>query len=165
MTNQTPWPALAPAAEPALPFSLARCTAAGGHRGLEDMQFREMALAFGASGGLASCNELAHVLRRRTRQPLELLTRLIGERQALSFEWQARTMLPLFQFDLPALALRSTVTPVIAELSDTFDAWDLALWFAQANEWLHGRAPVTLIEHAPRWVLEAARADRYIARG
>ncbi len=165
MTSLTSWPTLADVTESVLPFSLAPRPASTMQRRLEDVQFHEMTRAFSQTGGVVSCNELIRLLRRRTAEPLKVLARWIGTRQALSFDWQTCTMLPLFQFDLPEPALRSTVTRVVAELSDTLDCWDLSLWFAQANDWLDGHSPVSVIDREPCWVLEAARADRYVARG
>ena len=132
---------------------------------LEDRQFLEMEQAFRATGGLVSGDELARRLRRHADQPISTLARWIVERRALSFAWQTRTLLPMFQFDLSDMTLRPTVTAVARELKDVFDDWDLVLWFARPNVWLSDSAPVDLIAADAPAVLDAARADRFIALG
>ncbi len=83
----------------------------------------------------------------------------------LLVEWRSQTLLPLFQFDLPSARLRAPVAAAVRELSDVFDDWDLAHWFAQPNVWLGNAAPATLVDAHAGAVLAAARADRFIARG
>jgi len=132
---------------------------------LEDRQFLEMEQAFRASGGIAGGDELASRLRRRSEQPISMLARWIVERRAVSFPWRSQTLLPLFQFDLSTMTLRPAVVETVCELKDVFDDWDLALWFARPNAWLSDSAPVNLIEVDTAAVLNAARADRFIAQG
>lgn len=134
-------------------------------RWLEDRQFHVMEQAFRATGGVVCGDDLATLVRSRSEQPVSIIARWIVERLAVSFEWQAQTMLPMFQFDLPGLTLRPRVAAVVQELRDVFDDWDLALWFAESNAWLCGAAPVDVIGGDPVAVLDAARADRFIARG
>lgn len=62
------------------------------------------------------------------------------------------------------MSLRAEAAAVLAELSDAFDDWDAALWFAQPNSWLQGCAPVDLITLDPSSVYQAAWADRFVAR-
>jgi hypothetical protein len=132
---------------------------------LEDRQFLEMEQAFRASGGIASGDELAGRLRRCSEQPISVLARWIVERRAVSFPWQSQTLLPLFQFDLSTMTLRPAVIETVCELKDVFDDWDLAMWFARPNAWLSDSSPVNLIEVDAPAVLNAARADRFIAQG
>ena len=101
----------------------------------------------------------------RSWQPISLLARWIVGREVISFDWQSTTMLPLFQFDLSSMTMRQSVTELLHELTEVFDDWDLALWFAQPNSWLDQQAPVALLNLDPKGVLDAARADRFIARG
>ncbi len=72
--------------------------------------------------------------------------------------------MPLFQFDLADMSLRPAAASVIGELSGAFDELDLAAWFAEPNAWLANAAPMDALESDPLAVLQAARADRYIAR-
>ena len=134
-------------------------------RRLEDRQFLEMDAAFRSSGGLLCGDSLATLMRGRLEQPVSVIARWIVERRAVSFEWQARTMLPVFQFDFTNSTLRDSIVEVVKELRDVFDDWDLALWFAQSNACLGGAAPVDVIHADPKAVLATARVDRFIARG
>jgi hypothetical protein len=45
------------------------------------------------------------------------------------------------------------------------DAWELAQWFSDPNQWLHGARPADLIRSNPFAVIQAARADRFIMAG
>ena len=71
----------------------------------------------------------------------------------------------MFQFDLNDLSVRPGLQQVLAELSGEFDDWSLAAWFAEPNSWLDDQRPVDLIATDLRSVVEAARADRFIAAG
>lgn len=131
----------------------------------EDFQYREMERAFHSSGGIVSSDEVTGLLCARTSQPISMLARWIVAHNVLSFDWQSRTMLPLFQFDLHTMTVREAVTDVIRELVPVMTDWDAALWFAQRNAWLGNSAPVDTFERDARAVFEAARAERYLARG
>ena len=131
----------------------------------EDFQYREMELAFHSSGGIVSSDEVTDLLQARTSQPISVLARWIVAHNVLSLAWQSRMMLPLFQFDLHTMTVREAVTDVIRELVPVMTDWDAALWFAQPNAWLGNSAPVDTIEADARAVFEAARTERYVARG
>jgi len=132
--------------------------AAGGHQ-------LAMVDAYRRTGGLVSGNEVALLLRRHSTQPLSLLARWIVTRRVVSYVWQSEIMVPLFQFDRRDMSLRQASSEVVDELAGTFDDWELAAWFTQPNSWLHDAAPVELIDVDQAAVLQAARADRFIARG
>ncbi len=51
------------------------------------------------------------------------------------------------------------------ELAGAFDAWDLCCWLAAPNSSLDDRAPLDVLESDPGAVLQAARVDRFVARG
>jgi hypothetical protein len=63
------------------------------------------------------------------------------------------------------MSLRRETGQVVDELAGTLDDWELAAWFARPNSWLQNSAPVELIDVDQPAVLQAARADRFIARG
>lgn len=134
-------------------------------RRLEDRQFLEMERGFAASGGLVCGDELARRLRRYSGQPLSTVARWIVERRAVSLAWEAQTLLPMFQFDRADMTLRTSVTATIHELTDVFDAWHLALWFARPNTRLSGRLPADVIAVDGAAVLDAARAERFTFLG
>lgn len=128
-------------------------------------QYGLMERAFRAGGGFIGGDELAHLLRSRSWQPISLLAHWIVGREVISIDWQGTTMLPLFQFDLSTMTVRPRVTEILRTLTEVLDDWELALWFAQPNGWLDDQAPVDVLDFNPRGVLDAARADRFIARG
>lgn len=128
-------------------------------------QYALMRHAFRLGGGIVASDELARLLRSRFWQPISLLARWIVKREVINFEWQSTTLVPLFQIDLSTMTIRPQVGEVLHELAGVFDDWDLALWFAQPNAWLDNMAPVAVLDIDANAVLDAARADRFIARG
>lgn len=132
---------------------------------LEDRQFLAMELAYRLHGGFATGDELTRRLRRHVDQPLSRLAKWIVARDVVCISWQAQTLMPLFQFDLAGMTVRSDATRILRELTDIFDDWEIAVWFSQANQWLADRTPVDALVDDPAAVLDAARADRFIARG
>jgi hypothetical protein len=129
------------------------------------MQHLAMVDAYRRSGGLLSGDEVALLLREHASQPLSVIARWIVTRRVVSYVWQSQTLVPMFQFDRSDMSLRRGTSEVVDELADTFDDWELAAWFAEPNSWLHGAAPVEMIEVDQRAVQQAARADRFVARG
>ena len=121
--------------------------------------------AFSDIGGVVNGDALASLWRGCTEQPISLLARWIVQREVISFSWHSQTLLPLFQFDLETLQVRPGVPQVIAELREAFDDLELADWFTRPNSWLQGSTPARRFESDLRAVLQAARADRYVALG
>jgi hypothetical protein len=130
-----------------------------------DTRANEVLQAFRRTGGLVSGDELTLMLRRRTSQPISMLARWIVERRVVSFAWQDEYLLPMFQFDRADMGVCRPVSAVLDEFDGTFDDWDLATWFALPNAWLGDDAPVDVLPRDPHAVLQAARADRFIAPG
>ena len=130
-----------------------------------DSRAADVLAAFARSGGVADRSEITLMLRRRTSQPISMLGRWIGEQRVVSFEWRGDLVLPLFQFDRADMGVRAPVSAALNELDGAFDDWELATWFALPNAWLDDRAPVDAIDDDPEAVRQAARADRFIARG
>ena len=82
-------------------------------------------------------------MRRQSEQPLATLAQWIGDGRAVSFAWQGRAMLPMFQFEPSTMSLWPSASAGVAwQLQAVFDGWELALWFAQPNAWLSDWAPV-----------------------
>jgi hypothetical protein len=94
-----------------------------------------------------------------------MLARWIVERRVVSFGWHGEYLVPMFQFDRADMTVRRPVSAILDELDGTFDDWDLATWFALPNTWLDDEAPVDVVLRDPHATLQAARADRFIARG
>jgi len=112
-----------------------------------DDQFVAMLNAYRGSGGLDA----------------DTLANWIAEREVIGFEWQSRTWLPIFQFNRFDMTRPPALGQVLAELIPVYDPWKLANWFAQPNPWLADRVPADALEQDPSAVLEAVRADRFIA--
>jgi hypothetical protein len=116
-------------------------------------------------GGVASGDELVGLFCGASAQPISRIARWIVDRRLVRIPWRSQTLLPLFQFDLDGNSLRPGIEQITAELSGVFDDLDLAIWFAQPNTWLDGAAPAHVFNHDLPTVLEAARADRFVATG
>lgn len=130
-----------------------------------DEQFIQMLDSYRGCGGLARAEEVLAWLEGEVEQGLFRLARWIALRQVVSFEWQAQTWLPLFQFDRRDMSLRPALAPVVAELCGVFDAWELAHWFARPNSTLAGLTPAETLRDDPASVLQAARTDRFAIEG
>lgn len=125
--------------------------------------------AFTDTGGLASSDELAEMLRREGPRAgysqVSQVARWIVSREVLAFGDGYGWTLPLFQFDLRAGAPRPAMPPLLAELRALFDDVDLSLWFVTPNRWLAGARPALAMLDDPQCVLLAARAERFAAHG
>ncbi len=119
---------------------------------------------FEAAGGWATGDEVASRMRTGLDQPVSALARLITTRRVVSFRCQADIVLPLFQFE-PGMRVRDDVANIIAELAPVYDDLELAAWFSRPNPWLENATPVEAISADLASVVNAARADRFIAAG
>lgn len=128
-----------------------------------DDQFVAMLNAYRGSGGLARKESLLALSSRRCGLDADTLETWVAQREVIGFEWQSRTWLPLFQFNLFDMTRPPALGQVLTELIPVYDPWELASWFAQPNPWLADRVPADALEHDPSAVLQAARADRFIA--
>ncbi len=123
-----------------------------------DREFIAALDALRSSGGLAPAEELLTSFRRGCGHELATLARWIVARQVVSFTWQARTWLPLFQFDPADMSPKRELAPVLAELNAVYDEWEAARWFATPNTWLAGCTPAAMVATDLPAVLLAARA-------
>lgn len=120
---------------------------------------------FSATGGVIGGDELTGLLRKASDQPISLLAHWIVSGEVLNLNIDSENYLPRFQFDFDHMTVRPGVRDVIAELRAPFDDWELAQWFTRTNNWLDGRSPAEAIAASPADVLQAARADRFVAMG
>jgi len=132
-------------------------------RRLEDRQFLEMGSAFGAQGGWVSGDEMSRRLRRHWDQPISVLASWVTKREIVNIARNSGLLIPVFQFGSQDLRIRPVVQAVLAELGSVFDDWEIAVWFAQPNAWLHQQRPLDLAARDDDAVIHAARADRFIA--
>ena len=130
-----------------------------------DRDFAVMVAAFRDSGGLARGDDLARQLEEHGRGDAARLARWIALRELFCFERHGSIWIPMLQFALRDLSIKPAARRVYLELGRVFDGWALALWYAQRNAWLQQRRPVELLDTDLDAVLEAARADRFIAAG
>jgi hypothetical protein len=149
-----------------------------------DAQFIAMLNVYRASGGLARAQEVA-AMCRCAGTGLGTLAQQIIERKVVCLEWQSRIWLPLFQFQRPGMTLLPGLGAVLSELVAIYDDWDIANWFSRPNPWLADCTPADALlgqectsppdanqsvmhRHRPgvaSEVLNAARAERYVAAG
>ncbi len=132
---------------------------------LASRQVAAMLSGYRSTGGVASGEIIASLLRQHSEQPISLLARWIVSRKVVSFVWRSQTHLPLFQFDLNRMEIRPGAQSVMAELARAFDDWEMANWFALPNSWLAGAVPADALASDSQAVLHAARADRFVAIG
>lgn len=130
-----------------------------------DAQFRGLRSAYGQSGGLARGDDLARLLQDRQQGDFVSLARVLVAREVFGFKWRDQLWVPMFQFELRDLSIKRAHRPVLAELAPVFDNWSLADWFARPNSWLGSQSPVQMLGSNLAAVLNAARADRFIACG
>ena len=150
-------PALAPATREAAAVGFG---AVANSRG-----FVTMLSDYHASVGLARGNSLGHLLDHWQCGNFISLARLIAADEIFSFNWRAETWIPMFQFDLRDLSVKPGLRRILAELKPVFNDWELAVWFLQCNPSLESARPVDLVDSDLAGVLQAARADRFIAAG
>ena len=131
--------------------------------------FHALMTAFRASGGIARADDLARLLcDRADGGPGDLdLTELLKRAEVFGFAWSGSVWLPMFQFDLRRLSVQRAPQRVRAELlgACALSDWECATWFARPNTALNLRAPVDLLVTDLPGVLDAARADRWVANG
>jgi hypothetical protein len=130
-----------------------------------DLQFIALLDSYRPSGGLARAQETLGAFQRRGGPSPPTLAGWVARREVVSLDWHGQSWMPMFQFDLAAMAPVPQLAPVQAELNAVYSPWALAAWFAQSNPWLEGERPAdVLVSHAAD-VLNAARADRFVALG
>lgn len=128
-----------------------------------DKEFVQMLNGFRSSGGLARLQEVAELCAHRGGSDIAVLSACIARKEIICVEWQSQGWLPLFQFNPLDMTIRPQIEPVVAELSCIYSPWDLAFWFSQPNAWLACRAPADSLMSDLATVVQAARADRFIA--
>jgi hypothetical protein len=134
---------------------------------LEHEQFAYMQEALRPHGGMILSEAAVEIAREFCEQPISRLARWIVDGAIVTLLWHGRTWVPMFQLQTHKhdLALRIGCVRAVAELREAFDDWEIVVWFATPNGWLNDQAPVAMLNHDESRVVEAARADRFIARG
>jgi hypothetical protein len=127
--------------------------------------FAALLAAFRATGGTARGDDVARLLEDHGIGDFISLARLIAGGEVFGFEWRNTVWIPMFQFELRDLSVKPAAHQLLSALGNGFEGWTCAAWFARPNSWLSHRAPVDLVATHLDEVLEAARADRFIAVG
>ena len=127
--------------------------------------FDAMLVAYRATGGIARGDNLARLLQECGRGDYVGLARLIVSRAVFAFRWHDMLWIPMFQFRLRDLAIRSGNRQVLAEIPADVEGWALAAWFARPNGLLNDEKPVDLLDADLPAVLNAARAERFVGAG
>lgn len=128
-----------------------------------DCLFMDMLDAYRCSGGLARAQEIFTIYKSQNGADVATLARWIVKREVISFDWQSKVWLPLFQFNRVRMAPHAGLQPVLAILNPVFTPWETALWFTHPNPWLDGCTPANSLETGAQSVLHAANADCLIA--
>ena len=127
-------------------------------------QLAVMKHAFRLHGGFLDTDEVALRLRCSCDQPITRLARWIVSRSIVCISWEAKTLIPVFQFVDADMAIRPSCTAILAELLDVLDNWEIGLWFAAPNPRLGFATPVAILAQEGPEVLRAARRDRFLAQ-
>ncbi|WP_377156351.1 hypothetical protein ACFJIX_29210 [Roseateles sp. UC29_93] len=143
----------------------ARCFVEAAFRRIEAQRLDDLVQSYRRSGGLIEANALALHLRERCDQPISRLARWIVGRDIVVVAGHGALLVPLFQFDADTGEVLVVVRQVLDELNGAFDDREVADWFVQPNCWIDDHWPLDLLRSDPAAVVEAARADRFIARG
>ena len=154
----------APSFEPFAPLFAANASRAPLAKGV-DMQFIALLDAYRPSGGLARTQEALELFTRRSGPDLATVARWMVAREVLCLDWHGQSWMPMFQFDLVGMVPLPQLTAVLDELNPVYTPWALAAWFAQPNSWLDGERPADVLVSNYAGVLDAARADRFVALG
>jgi Protein of unknown function (DUF2384) len=126
-------------------------------------EFEAMHEAFRRSGGMMQAGDLARLLQERRHGQSASLSGLLRSAEVFAFTWASSLWVPMFQFDLSDLSVKWAPRCVRIELGLADDPWAVAQWFSQPNSWIGNRRPLDLIDTDVREVLNAARADRFVA--
>ena len=127
--------------------------------------FNAIVSAYRLSGGTATADDLELMLEKKRKGRFVSVSQQILLRNIFSFEWQNQYWVPMFQFYPQDLTVKREVMRVVHELTAVLDNWTLALWFTEPNSWLNNRRPVDMMDRHFLKVLNAARADRFVAAG
>lgn len=130
-----------------------------------DLQFIALLDAYRPSGGLARTQETLELFMRRDGPDLATVARWMTQREVVCLDWNVQSWMPNFQWDLVNMAPLPQLAPVLVELNAVYSHWALAAWFAQPNPWLEGERPAEILVSHAADVLNAARADRFVALG
>jgi hypothetical protein len=126
-------------------------------------QFMEMLDSYRSTNGIARAQEVFTMYKVSHGNDVATLARWIVKREVVSFDWQSKVWVPLFQFDRADMSILPGMDSVLSILNPIFDPWEMAIWFSQPNRRLQGKSPALALASDPHGVLNAADTDRFIA--
>ena len=129
-----------------------------------DATFAAMRAAYQARGGFAGGDDLARLLEDRGRGDFASLAKQIVSGEVFGFELRHTFWIPMFQLT-DDLTVKPGLKAVLAELASEYDGERLAAWFVEPNGWLDDAQPIDVLDSDAAEVLQAARADRFVATG
>lgn len=131
----------------------------------DELEVAALRLAYEDVGGIGRGDEIGRLLADHRPGTFISMAQLVTDEDIFGFEWEGFLWLPMFQFAMRDLAIEAAPRQVRAELGDGFDGWALSAWFVEPNSWLAKSRPIDLIGSHLEAVLQAARADRFVATG
>jgi hypothetical protein len=138
-----------------------------------DTLFLDLLARYRPWRGLSRYSEVSRVLAAQDGLSCMALAGWITDGTVFGFEWGGDFWLPTCQFvssggqasSRPRWQPRTWPRSVCCELAPFFDGWRIARWIVEPNAWLQGRTPIMCIDRHLHEVVEAARADRFVAAG
>jgi hypothetical protein len=137
----------------------------GARQLIEHRQLVEMREVYSRTGGLSGSVDVLRRMRTHYERPVSTMTTWIASAAIVAIRARWGLLVPLFQFDLTDMSPDPNVARVLREFKGVFDQWEQAYWFTRPNSWIKGAAPAEVIRNDAAAVLDAARADRFIAVG
>ncbi len=128
--------------------------------------FTALCEAYAKTGGVACGDDLAALMADYGPAATNhRLARLIADEDLFYFQWRGSKWIPMMQLHLDDLSINRSIRQTRRELGADRDGWEAACWFVCPNDWLSGQRPVDLVDRDVHAVVQAARTDRFVARG
>lgn len=119
--------------------------------------FVDLLQAYRATGGIAPGDVLGRLFEEHHVGNFVSLARLLANGQVFALTWSHSLWIPMFQFHLGDLSIKTKAQIARAKLPSTTDGWGFGAWFAGPNEHLDGQRPVDLLDSQLLAVMDAAR--------
>jgi hypothetical protein len=126
------------------------------------------------TGGIERAADLAWLLDESSAAPGAALAGaphepgymadLIKSGAVFGFRWRDTFWVPMFQFDLRDMSVKSSPRDVRVALAREYNPWGLAAWFAQSHAQLTYMSPVDMLDVNLPAVLHVAHTDRRLNR-
>jgi hypothetical protein len=113
--------------------------------------------AYRLTRGLARAQEVFTMYQSCHGSNVVTLAGWIVNRDVISFDWESKIWVPLFQFNRSDMTILPSLSAVLSLLNPILVPWDLAMWFAQPHVRWCGRTPSEALSLDPKGVLDAAR--------